>query len=471
MHALFVLGISAFLLCLVLTPLFRNLCLKLGLVDHPDGGRKFHARAVPRVGGVPIALSYTGALIITFLFNPGGGKLYIQHEHLFHALLPAAAIIFVTGLIDDLFGLKAWQKLAGQMIGAVLAVVLGARLAILPTHPSISIVLSILWLVGCTNAVNLIDGMDGLATGVGLFATLTTLFIAFLVGNHGLALATIPLAGCLLAFLRYNFAPASVFLGDCGSLTIGFLLGCFGMVWSQRTGSMLGMLGPLMALALPLLDVGLAIGRRFLRRVPIFRPDRSHIHHMILGLGFSTRDAALLLYGVCGLSASLAVLETVSGRNFHLPIVIFFCVLVFFGIQRLNYVEFRAARKILFGSSMRRAVQDEIYLHELDQALLQADCFEVWWSIVRNTCRELHFYSARFEYNGRTFQQQFVLPTDDPSCLIHLGSTSTGSLMLACLPGSEPSPLLTAVLHRLHTSLDKQDILLSVPSFQASTAA
>ena len=479
MHALLVLGISAFVLCLVLTPLFRDLFVKLGLVDHPDGGRKFHTRAVPRVGGIPIALSYGGALLITFLFNRGGGKLYIQHEHLFHALLPAAAIIFATGLIDDLVGLKAWQKLAGQLVGSVLAVILGARLAIFPTHPSISFVLSILWLVGCTNAVNLIDGMDGLATGVGLFATLTTLFIAFLSGNHGLALATIPLAGCLLAFLRYNFAPASVFLGDCGSLTIGFALGCFGLVWSQRTGSLLGMLGPLMALALPLLDVGLAIGRRFLRRVPIFRPDRSHIHHMVLGLGFSTRDAALLLYGVCGLSASLAVLETFSGRNFHWLVVVLFCLLVLFFIHRLNYIEFRAARKILFGSSMRRAVQDEIYLHELDQALLQADSFETWWNIVRNTCRELHFTSAKFEYNGRTFHQQFVLTAEESSCLIHLHSSSSGSLMLSCLPGSTPSPLLTAVLHRLHTSLDKQDILLSVPSFQpgsvpkfqASTAA
>ena len=426
---------------------------------------------MPRVGGIPIALSYAGALLIVFLFNPGGGKLYIQHEHLFHVLLPAAAIIFITGLIDDLFGLRAWQKLAGQLVGSVLAVSLGARLAIMPTHPSVSFVLSIVWLVGCSNAVNLIDGMDGLATGVGLFATLTTLLVAFLSGNHGLALATVPLAGCLLAFLRYNFAPASVFLGDCGSLTIGFVLGCFGLVWSQRTGTLLGMLCPLMVLALPLLDVALAIGRRYLRRVPIFRPDRSHIHHMVLGLGFSTRDAALLLYAVCGLCASLAVLETVSQRNLHWPILIFFCVLVLAGIGRLNYIEFKAARKILFGSSMRSAVQDEIYLHELDESLLRADDFEAWWTIVRSSCSDLNFASAQFEYNGQTFQEHFVLTSEAPSCRIHLGSSNTGHLLLTRLPEAAPPRLMMAVLHRLHGSLNRQEILPTMSQLRATTAA
>ena len=117
---------------------------------------------------------------------------------------------------------------------------------------------TILWLIACTNAINLIDGVDGLATGVGLFATITTLIAALLQHNTALALATVPLAGCLLGFIRYNFNPASIFLGDCGSLFIGFLLGCYAVVWSQKAATILGMTAPLMALSIPLLDLAVA---------------------------------------------------------------------------------------------------------------------------------------------------------------------------------------------------------------------
>src|SRR5947208_10567281 len=145
------------------------------------------------------------------------------------------------------------------------------------------------WLVVCSNAFNLIDGMDGLATGVGLFAAFTTLAAALLQNNALLALATAPLVGALLAFLRYNFNPASIFLGDCGSLTIGFLLGCFAAVWSQKSATLLGMTAPVMALSVPLLDTGIAVVRRFLRRQPIFSADRNHLHHRLLDRGFSSR--------------------------------------------------------------------------------------------------------------------------------------------------------------------------------------
>ena len=122
---------------------------------------------------------------------------------------------------------------------------------------------TIIWLVACTNAINLIDGVDGLATGIGLFATCTTLIAALLQHNTALAIATVPLAGCLLGFIRYNFNPATIFLGDCGSLFIGFLLGCYAVVWSQKAATILGMTAPLMALSIPLLDMTVAIARRY----------------------------------------------------------------------------------------------------------------------------------------------------------------------------------------------------------------
>ncbi len=461
MQTFLILGFTAFVLCLGLTPLCRNLFLRAGLVDLPDSDRKFHLRAVPRMGGVPIVISYVSSLCLVVFFNLGGGKLSILHEHLFKALLPAAAIIFATGLMDDILGLKPSKKLLGQLAAAVLAVVMGVRLSLSATHPWIGGALSVCWLIGCSNAINLIDGMDGLATGVGLLATLTTLLVALLSGNVGLALATIPLAGCLLAFLRYNFSPASVFLGDCGSLTIGFLLGCFSLIWSQHTGTVVGILAPLMALALPLIDVGLAIGRRFLRAVPIFKGDRGHIHHMVLGLGFSTRGAAWVLYGVCGICASLAIITSESRKGFGWPLLALFCCLAVVGIHKLGYTEFKSARRALSHTAARQAVSDEIYLHELTQALLRADSVEHWWSVARSAFMELGFASVDLEIYGRSFQEDFVSDARQPSCRLHLDLGENGLMILTRMPGTDTPRMMMAALRQLQTSIEQRPSFLS----------
>ncbi len=471
MYALFALGTSAFLLCLVMTPICRDIFVRVGMVDLPDGNRKSHIHAVPRMGGIPIVISYACALGLFFWFKGSEGKIYIQHGQLLHGLLPAAGVIFLTGLIDDIFALKSWQKLLGQVAGAVLAVSLGVTLSISNFPHWVSIAVSLIWLIGCTNAFNLIDGMDGLATGVGLLATVTTFLVALIHGNFGLALATVPLAGALLAFLRYNFSPATVFLGDCGSLTIGFVLGCFGLIWSQKTGTMIGMIAPLMALALPLMDVCLAIGRRFLRSVPIFKADRGHIHHMLLGLGFSPRDAALILYAVCGMCASLAVLETVSHKSFVWPILVLFCLLVLLGVKRLGYIEFTAARRTLSHRTMRQAVQEEIHLEELSRALLEADTIETCWHVVRDACSALHFASAHLQFNGRSFFEEFAESSEEPCCRIQLSLGDQGSLSLTRTTEQAPPRIMMAVLVHVQSSMTRKALQLEDSRINVSTTA
>jgi UDP-GlcNAc:undecaprenyl-phosphate GlcNAc-1-phosphate transferase len=470
MPALFTLGVTAFLLCFVMTPMWRDIFLRANIVDQPDAQRKFHVRAVPRVGGIPIVLSYAGALAGLLLFNPGGGRLYIQHERLFLELLPAAALVFLTGLLDDLIGLKPKQKLAGQLVASVLAVSLGARLQLVHFPGWVSVVLSVVWLIGCSNAVNLIDGMDGLATGVGLFATITTLVVSLIGHNIGLALATVPLAGCLLAFLAFNFNPASVFLGDCGSLTIGFVLGCFGLIWSQHTGTMIGMAAPLMALGLPLIDVGLAIGRRYLRSVPIFSPDRGHIHHMIQSFGFSTRSAAFIMYGCCCIFASLALLENFSSRILSWIVLGLFCCIVLAGVQRLGYIEFAAALRTISHKTMRRAVLDEIYLEELNRSLDKAETFETWWQVVRRACQDLGFATAHVEYQGQTYYEQFVATSQKPSCRIHIGFGDSGHLMLTRVPEKTPPRIMMSVLDQLHASVEQREFALESVALTSNAA-
>ena len=460
MHAIFGLGLTAFLLCLVATPLCRNLSLRLNLVDQPDSDRKLHLRPIPRIGGIPIVLSYAGALGLMLLAAPHGARISIQHTQLLRSLLPAAGLVFLIGLWDDIVGLKPRQKLAGQVVAAILAVSLGARLTVingLPHSAWVMVPLSVIWLVGCTNAVNLIDGLDGLASGVGLFAVLATLLAAGLSGNLGLAMATAPLAGCLLAFLRYNFAPASIFLGDCGSLTIGFLLGCFSLIWSQRSGTLLGVVAPLMVLALPLVDVGLSIGRRYLRSAPIFGADRGHIHHMVLARGFKPRDAALILYGVCGVSAFLAVLMNFMGHQFRGLIVLVFCSLVFTGIHALGYVELSAVRRTLSRRSMLRLLKEEIYLQELERALNLAHSPEACWAVVRTACSEMNFASVQMLLHDNSFEEIFETQGFDPSWHLTLSIGRKAHLTLTRVHERKPPKLMGSVLDLLQSSLREKE--------------
>ncbi len=464
MLVLLLLGVSSFLLCLLLTPLVRDIFRKAGLVDRPDADRKFHVRAVPRVGGIPIVLACAGSFAMLYWLFGNRGKIYIQHGQILHAILPASTVIFTVGLLDDRIGLKPWQKLLGQVVAASLAIYFGVQLSTTHLPHIIGILGSLVWLICCTNAVNLIDGMDGLATGVSLLSTLTTLVVAIMFGRYGLALATAPLAGALLAFLRYNFSPASVFLGDCGSLTVGFMLGCFGLVWSQHTVSLIGLAAPLMALALPLTDVGLAITRRFLRNAPIFQADRGHIHHRVLALGFSTSRAALILYGACCASATMALVMTMDTKHFGWPVLIVFVVFMGLGIRQLGYVEFSAFGRFLSRISLRRAVQEEIHLEELRTALADAETIEACWVVMRSACRHLQFASVHLKVAGTSFYEEFAKTADGTSCDIELTLGQQSWLVLTHSAEEASSRMSMAVLNQLQSAMrDKLSELQSVP--------
>ena len=383
MYLIFGLGFAAFIFSLILTPLIRDGLGRLGLVDRPDGGRKRHGGPIPRVGGIAIALAYIASfgLMMQLPFSYGG-EVSMALPSIWK-LFWAAGLVFATGLFDDLVGYFPWQKLVGQIWAATIAYFAGVQIHIFADSPWQlwwNIPLSILWLVGCTNAFNLIDGLDGLAAGVGLFATITMLLAAFANHNLQLALVTMPLAGALIGFLRYNFNPASVFLGDCGSLLIGFLLGCYGVLWSQKSATLLGMTAPLMALAIPLLDAGLSIIRRFLRHQPIFGADHGHIHHMLLARGLTVRKVALLLYGICGVGAALSPTLNALQNEFAGFIVVLFCVSAWIGIQHLGYTEFAAARQLFVKGTFRRIIDYHTRLSDFETKLQESSSLDHCWN-------------------------------------------------------------------------------------------
>ena len=399
MLALFDITCVAFFFALILTPLVQNLSRRAGILDHPDGGRKHHTSSIPRSGGVAVALSY--ALALGFLVIAPYRNLTIDLTagvSTALALAPAAAIILTIGFIDDIWSLKPWHKLVAEVLAAALAYRAGFGIHIMHGYALedwISLPVTMIWLVACSNALNLIDGMDGLAAGVGVFATLTTFVAALLHDNLELALVTAPLVGALLGFLRYNFNPASIFLGDSGSLLIGFLLGCFGTLWGQKSATFVGMTAPLIALAMPLLDTGLAIARRFLRRQPIFSPDRGHIHHRLLDRGLTPRRAALVLYGFCGLAAVFSLLQDVAAGQFRGLIILLFCAAAWIGVQHLGYAEFGVTSRLVLRGSFRRLVDTQMRMQQFDRTLRQAVSLEDGWAIIVSAARSFGLSGIR----------------------------------------------------------------------------
>ena len=415
MYSLLFLAIVSFVLSLLLTPVVRNIFRRLGLVDHPDHPRKLHSRPIPRVGGIAIALAYTLAFGLLLVTKLKAGDIVWNAFPIIWKLFPAAVLIFATGLLDDLFRLKPWQKLAGQIAAATVAYFAGVQVMGVGGEHLVAWWLSfpatIIWLVACCNALNLLDGIDGLAAGIGFVATATTVLAAAMQHNVELLMATVPLAACLLAFLRYNFNPATIFLGDCGSLFIGFLLGCDGVLWSQKSATILGMTAPLMALSIPLLDTSLAIARRFLRRQPIFGADRNHIHHRLLERGLTPRRVALLLYGSGALAAIFSL--SMASNYFEVPVILVFCVAAWAGIRHLGYVEFDTAGRMLMQGSFRNLLNAHITLRSFESKLSAANTPDECWTVLKNTYRDFGFYQVRLQLAGSYYTENAGAP--DPS--------------------------------------------------------
>lgn len=405
MLSLFFLGSISFVLCLFLTPVVRGVFRRYGLA-HRGGETAGNHYPIPRAGGVAIVVSYLLAYLLLLAVPLKAGDIVWDSLNFTLRLLPAAGLVFLIGLVDDIVGLEPWHKLTGEVIAAGIAYWAGIhihRLAGYGEGAWWNLPATIIWLVACTNAINLIDGVDGLATGIGLFATCTTLIAALIQQNTALAIATVPLAGCLLGFIRYNFNPATIFLGDCGSLFVGFLLGCYAVVWSQKAATILGMTAPLMALSIPLLDMTVAVARRYLRRQPLFEGDRNHIHHRLLNRGFTPRKVALVLYACAAVGAVGSLV--VANRNISVFIILAFCMTTWIGIQHLGYVEFGVAGRLLIDGAFRRLLNSHISIENLEDSLAAASTLEDCWSVLRQHYREFGFYRIEMQMAGQKLNE------------------------------------------------------------------
>jgi UDP-GlcNAc:undecaprenyl-phosphate GlcNAc-1-phosphate transferase len=353
---------------LVLTPLARNLAFRRGWVDHPDGRRKLHRVPVPQLGGVAIYLAFVAsfAAVLPLLpLSPWDAPVDDAYLH----LVVACGAVLLIGLADDIHGVRPLSKLLVQASAGLYLYANGYKISTI-TNPfgeslslgPLSLPLTLLWFVGMSNAFNLIDGLDGLAAGVGFFAT-STLFISAVINERWeIVLLCTALAGALLGFLRYNFNPASIFLGDCGSLFVGFALAGFAIRGSMKSSAAIAVAAPLLALALPLLDATIAMVRRALRGRSIFEADHDHIHHRMIRMGLTPRRAVIILYGVAALFGVMSLMTMSSRTQVVAVVIIAFSVVSWLGIQQLGYSEFLEIQRMVKGRIFDpRAVRNNIY--------------------------------------------------------------------------------------------------------------
>lgn len=450
-NSLLLAGLKAFGVSVIFTPILRDIFRSYNVVDRP-GLRRVHIHPIPRIGGIPIAIAYAFAL---YTFNGEGVGLGGPVMK----LLPGAGVVFLTGLVDDFFCLRPLVKLGGQIIAALLVFWSGLSVATLGSSTGtelplwLNLPLTIFWLLLTTNALNLIDGLDGLCAGIGTVATLALFGAAMLYGNQPLAYATMPLACALVGFLCYNINPATVFLGDSGALLIGFLLGCYGMIWTQKTSTLLSLLVPVMALSVPLLDVSVAVFRRVLRRQPIFAADRGHIHHRLLDRGLTPKRAVLVLYLFAAMAAGLALLLIApQAARFRNLLLVLLVIAIWLGLRELRYKEFNFLGRLVFGGEWQQSLRETLRLDHLTVSLAAANTQADWWMALVETARECEWNSLRWTSPRGT--QELVISNSEAAWTFQVFLGEHGTLEIAGISrncGLDLPNLATLIQQSLHT--------------------
>ncbi len=289
----------------VLTPVVKNFAIRIGAVDKPDA-RKVHHGLIPRLGGLAIYVGFMVSVIATIGFT---------YEMV--GIMVGATFLIAVGIADDVYSLPPKVKLLGQIIAAAIPVVIFniniewidvPRLGIIYLPEIISLPLTIFWIIGFVNTVNLIDGLDGLAAGIATIASIAIALLAFQMGQWVAAAAMIAMTGACLAFLQYNFNPAKIFMGDTGSMFLGYIISAVSVMGSMKTVATAVLIVPLLALTVPITDTLLAIVRRKSSGVPIFSPDKNHLHHRLLAKGLNQKQVVLVMYALTAFFSCTALI-------------------------------------------------------------------------------------------------------------------------------------------------------------------
>ena len=324
---------------LTVTPAVIKFAFKTGAVDIPDA-RKVHKVPIPRIGGLGIYIAFLVAIIGSVMAAGIGGETLYEIV----GLTVSGSLIVALGLVDDYKNLPAKVKLLGQIVAAcVLVLGFDVRIDFI-TDPLgdyiylewLAIPATIFWIVGLTNTINLIDGLDGLAAGVSAIASVTIMLVALKQNFLLVTILTAALAGAASGFLFYNSHPAKIFMGDSGSMFFGFMLAGISVIGAVKSTATITLIVPILALGLPILDTTFAIVRRYRGGKPIFQPDKGHLHHRLLSLGFTHKQAVLLMYVISAILGMSAVALTEVDSQIAILILIIVVIAIFYGAKKLG---------------------------------------------------------------------------------------------------------------------------------------
>ena len=378
------------ILALITTPIVIRFARWLNIVDSP-GIRKVHSKPIPRIGGVAIFVSMIGLVVPVLLLPNAVGERFRLIQPKIIALLGAAGFMFLVGLVDDIKGLRVRIKLVAQIAAALVVCVAGIRITSVPITASLTLELgwfswlfTLAWIVGITNAINLTDGLDGLAAGISAIACGVIGVLAIYNGDVVMAILMLALLGSLTGFLLFNFEPAKIFMGDSGSFFLGFIIASASVLSATKTETIVGLALPILALGIPILDTLFAILRRFLERRSLFAPDRSHFHHKLLALGLHQRHAVMTAYLVTFLISGLGMFMLVT-RNGQ-TIVVFICTLLLL-VLVFTVVGSVGLRETIIGLKRKHSISSQTR-HELEAFenvelhFRRAKEFDEWWQAV-----------------------------------------------------------------------------------------
>jgi len=361
--------VLALLSAFVLTRYVRDFATAHGLVTVPTQERHQHSSPLPRLGGVAIFLSFSVCMALAALWAMRSPRLHstFSLKALLTILVPAA-LIFLLGVYDDIRGVGPYVKFSVQGIAATMLFMGGLRIVNIPVLFGdirlpwiVGWAFTVLWVLAITNAFNLIDGLDGLAAGSALFSTMVAFVVALLSGSTLVAVMTIALAGAILGFLRFNFNPATIFLGDSGSLFIGFVLSALALKGAQKAPTIVAVAIPVVSFGLPILETALSIVRRLISGRPVFTADAEHIHHKLLQHGMTHRQVVILLYGVSAVFAMLSLfLLWPTGSSLGLVLAVL-GIGIWIGVQHLGYLEFGELARV----AHRTLDQPQIFVNNL----------------------------------------------------------------------------------------------------------
>lgn len=407
-------------IAVIMTPLTIKAARKFNLTDKMNA-RKVHTRPVPRIGGVVLFVSTTVLVLIVLSLDNSVGQKFNQIRRTILFLLGCGSFIFFVGFLDDLYELRARHKFLAQTAAAVVVYLAGVRIesvnmeGLFTIHlGGLSFLVTVIWVLGITNAVNLIDGLDGLAAGISAITCVTIAILAYSDGQVMMVVLMLALLGSLTGFLFFNFNPAKIFMGDCGSMYLGFVLACGSIICFSETRMMAALALPILAMGLPIFDVAFCVLRRYLDRWGIMSPDRGHLHHRLLDKGLRHRDVVILMYMMTLLAAGFGFFMIISDG--------YAAISVFVSVMTLIVLAFRVCgafrlREVLAKIRHRKEIAKKA---NEEKRMFENTCLELnndasiknWWKVISDSSEKNGFSELILTITTKHRRHKYIWQVD-----------------------------------------------------------